>query len=77
MKEVLAELSKYPVKTWLILNGILIVTHDIAHSHINQMIESSKPINYYIKNHPIYYADPAKTPEGMPSSASERPPLAA
>lgn len=69
MKEVLAELSKYPVKTRLSLNGTLIVARDIAHARINQMLDEGKPMPEYFKNHPIYYAGPAKTPEGMPSGS--------
>lgn len=69
MKEVLAELSKYPVKTRLSLNGTLIVARDIAHARINQMIEEGKPMPDYFKNHPVYYAGPAKTPAGMPSGS--------
>jgi fumarate hydratase, class I len=69
MKEVLAELSKYPVKTRLNLKGTLIVARDIAHARINQMLEEGKPMPDYFKNHPIYYAGPAKTPEGMASGS--------
>jgi len=69
MKEVLAELSKYPVKTRLSLNGTLIVARDIAHAQIKKMIDDGKPMPEYFKNHPIYYAGPAKTPQGMPSGS--------
>jgi fumarate hydratase class I len=69
MKEVLAGLSKYPVKTRLSLNGTLIVARDIAHAQIKKMIDEGKPMPEYFKNHPIYYAGPAKTPEGMPSGS--------
>lgn len=69
MKEVLAELSKYPVKTRLSLNGTLIVARDVAHARINKMIEEGKPLPQYFKDHPIYYAGPAKTPAGMPSGS--------
>jgi fumarate hydratase, class I len=69
MKEVLADLSKYPIKTRLSLNGTLIVARDIAHAQIKKMIDEGKPIPEYFKNHPIYYAGPAKTPEGMPSGS--------
>jgi len=69
MKEVLAELSKYPVKTRLSLNGTLIVARDIAHARINKMLEEGIPMPDYFKNHPVYYAGPAKTPEGMPSGS--------
>src|SRR5659263_69237 len=60
MKEVLAELSKYPVKTRLNLNGTLIVARDIAHAQIKQLIDEGKPMPDYFRNHPIYYAGPAK-----------------
>lgn len=69
MKEVLAELSKYPIKTRLKLNGTLIVARDMAHAKIKDLIDSGKPMPEYFKNHPIYYAGPAKTPEGMPSGS--------
>ena len=69
MKEVLAQLTKYPVKTRLNLKGTLIVARDIAHARIKQMIDEGKPMPDYFKNYPIYYAGPAKTPEGMPSGS--------
>lgn len=69
MKEVLAELSQYPIKTRLKLNGTLIVARDIAHAKIKEIIDSGKPMPEYFKNHPIYYAGPAKTPDGMPSGS--------
>ena len=69
MKEVLAQLTKYPVKTRLNLRGTLIVARDIAHARIKKMIDEGKPMPEYFKNHPIYYAGPAKTPAGMPSGS--------
>jgi fumarate hydratase class I len=69
MKEILADLSKYPVKTRLSLTGTLIVARDMAHANIKKMIDGGKPVPEYFKNHPIYYAGPAKTPEGMPSGS--------
>ena len=69
MKEVLAELTKYPVKTRLSLNGTLIVARDIAHARIKKLIDEGKPMPEYFKDHPVYYAGPAKTPEGMPSGS--------
>ncbi len=69
MKDILAELSKYPVKTRLSLNGTLIVARDIAHAKINEMLQQGKEMPSYFKNHPIYYAGPAKTPEGMPTGS--------
>ena len=69
MPEILAELSKYPIKTRLKLNGTLIVARDIAHAKIKELLDAGKPIPEYFKNHPIYYAGPAKTPDGMPSGS--------
>jgi fumarate hydratase class I len=69
MDEVLKELSKHPVKTRLNLNGTLIVARDIAHAQIKKMIDEGKPMPEYFKNHPVYYAGPAKTPAGMPSGS--------
>jgi fumarate hydratase class I len=69
MKEVLAELTKYPVRTRLNLKGTLIVARDIAHARIKKIIDEGKPMPDYFKNYPIYYAGPAKTPAGMPSGS--------
>lgn len=69
MPEILAELSKYPVKTRLNLNGTLIVARDIAHAQLKKMIDEGKPMPEYFKNHPVYYAGPAKTPVGMASGS--------
>jgi fumarate hydratase class I len=69
MNVVLTELTKYPVKTRLSLNGTLIVARDIAHAQLKKMIDDGKPMPEYFKSHPIYYAGPAKTPEGMPSGS--------
>ena len=69
MAEVLAELSKHPIKTRLKLNGTLIVARDMAHARIKEIIDSGAPMPDYFKNHPIYYAGPAKTPQGMPSGS--------
>jgi len=69
MKEILATLTRYPVKTRLSLNGTLIVARDIAHARIKKMVDEGKPLPEYFRNHPIYYAGPAKTPEGMPSGS--------
>jgi fumarate hydratase class I len=69
MAEVLAELSKYPIKTRLKLNGTLIVARDVAHAKIKELIDAGMPMPEYFKNHPVYYAGPAKTPEGMPSGS--------
>jgi fumarate hydratase class I len=69
MKEILAQLTKYPVKTRLSLTGTLIVARDIAHARVRKMIDEGNSMPEYFKNHPIYYAGPAKTPEGMPSGS--------
>lgn len=69
MPEVLAELSKYPVSTRLSLNGTIIVGRDIAHAKIKERLDAGEPMPQYLKDHPIYYAGPAKTPEGMPSGS--------
>ncbi len=69
MKEILAQLSLYPVKTRLSLNGTLIVARDIAHARIKKLLDEGKPMPEYFRNHPIYYAGPAKTPEGMVSGS--------
>ena len=69
MNEVLAELTKYPIKTRLKLSGTVIVARDIAHAKIKELLDAGKPMPDYFKNHPIYYAGPAKTPDGMPSGS--------
>ncbi len=69
MPEVLAELSKYPVSTRLSLNGTIIVGRDIAHAKIKQRLDAGEPMPQYLKDHPIYYAGPAKTPAGMASGS--------
>ncbi len=65
MKEILAELSKYPVATRLSLNGTIIVGRDIAHAKLKERLDKGEGLPQYIKDHPIYYAGPAKTPQGM------------
>ena len=69
MPEVLAELTKYPVSTRLSLNGTIIVGRDIAHAKIKERLDRGEEMPQYLKDHPIYYAGPAKTPEGMPSGS--------
>jgi fumarate hydratase, class I len=69
MREILAELTKYPVRTRLSLTGTLIVARDIAHAQIKKMIDEGKPMPGYLRDHPVYYAGPAKTPAGMPSGS--------
>lgn len=69
IENVLKELSKYPTKTRLNLNGTLIVARDMAHARIKEMLDDGKPMPDYLKNHPVYYAGPAKTPKGMASGS--------
>jgi fumarate hydratase class I len=69
MKEILATLSRYPVKTRLSLSGPMIVARDLAHAKLRERLESGQGLPDYIKNHPVYYAGPAKTPEGYASGA--------
>lgn len=69
MKEVLADLSKYPVSTLLLLSGTIVVGRDIAHAKLREKIERGEGLPQYVKDHPIYYAGPAKTPQGMPSGS--------
>ncbi|TVR71711.1 MAG: fumarate hydratase [Marinilabiliales bacterium] len=69
MKEILAQLSEHPVGTRLSLNGTIIVGRDIAHARLKERIDKGEGLPQYIKDHPIYYAGPAKTPEGMPSGS--------
>ncbi len=69
MDKVRATLSKYPIKTRLNIKGTLIVARDIAHAEIKKMIDAGKPMPEYFKNHPVYYAGPAKTPTGMASGS--------
>jgi fumarate hydratase, class I len=69
MKEILATLSKYPVKTRLSLSGPLIVARDLAHAKLRERLEAGQGLPDYFKNHPIYYAGPAKTPTGYASGA--------
>ena len=69
MDKVRAILTKYPIKTRLNLRGTLIVARDIAHARIKQMLDEGKPMPEYFKKHPVYYAGPAKTPQGMASGS--------
>lgn len=69
MPEILAELSRYPVKTRLSLTGPLVVARDIAHAKIKERLDAGEPMPEYLRNHPVYYAGPAKTPEGMASGS--------
>src|SRR6202007_580388 len=69
MRELLATLSKHPIKTRLSLTGTMIVARDSAHAKLRERLEKGEPLPDYFKNHPIYYAVPAKTPEGYASGA--------
>ena len=69
MNDILAELSKHPIKTRLSLNGTIIVARDLAHAKIRALLESGREMPQYMKDHPVYYAGPAKTPTGMASGS--------
>jgi fumarate hydratase class I len=69
MPEILAELTKHPVKTRLSLTGPMIVARDIAHAKIKERLDRGEPMPEYLQDHPVYYAGPAKKPEGMPSGS--------
>ena len=69
MEEISAQLSQYSVGTGLSLNGDIIVARDIAHSKLKELIDAGQELPTYIKDHMIYYAGPAKTPEGLPSGS--------
>jgi fumarate hydratase, class I len=65
MADILAELNRYPVRTRLSLTGTMVVARDIAHAKLKQRLDNGLPLPDYLKNHPVYYAGPAKTPAGM------------
>ena len=69
MDQIRATLSKYPVKTRLKLTGSLIVARDLAHAKIKERLDAGEPMPDYMRNHPVYYAGPAKTPKGMASGS--------
>lgn len=69
MDDIRAELSRYPVKTRLSLSGPMIVARDIAHAKLKERIDAGQGLPQYVKDHPIYYAGPAKTPDGMASGS--------
>jgi fumarate hydratase class I len=69
MKEILAQLAKYPIKTRLSLTGPMVVARDLAHSKLRERLEQGQGLPDYFKNHPVYYAGPAKTPTGYASGA--------
>ncbi|SFU16580.1 fumarase, class I, homodimeric [Kosakonia arachidis] len=69
MKDILAQLSAFPVSTRLSLNGTIIVARDIAHAKLKELLDNGEELPQYVKDHPIYYAGPAKTPEGYASGS--------
>ena len=69
MSKILSDLSQYPVKTRLSLSGKMIVARDIAHAKLKEIVDRGEVLPHYFKNHPVYYAGPAKTPDGMPSGS--------
>jgi fumarate hydratase class I len=69
MDEILAELTKHPVKTRVSLTGPLVVARDLAHAKIKERLDAGEPMPDYLRDHPVYYAGPAKTPAGMPSGS--------
>jgi fumarate hydratase class I len=69
MPDILAELSKHPVKTRLSLTGPLVVARDIAHAKIKERLDAGEEMPQYLRDHPVYYAGPAKTPEGFASGS--------
>ncbi len=69
MPDILKTLSAYPIKTRLSLTGTIIVARDLAHSRIQTMLEAGEPMPQYFKDHMVYYAGPAKQPDGMPSGS--------
>jgi len=69
MQQILAELTKYPIRTRLALTGTMIVARDAAHAKIREQLDRGEPMPDYFKNHPVYYAGPAKTPVGYASGS--------
>ncbi|MDP2603291.1 MAG: fumarate hydratase [Deltaproteobacteria bacterium] len=69
MKEILAQLTKHPVTTQLSLTGTMIVARDIAHAKLKERVDRGEGLPQYLKEHPVYYAGPAKTPAGLPSGS--------
>ena len=69
MDEVRAQLSKHPIKTRLSLTGTIVVARDLAHSRIKEMLDAGKPLPQYLKDYAVYYAGPAKTPQGYASGS--------
>jgi len=69
MDQIRQQLSQYPIRTRLSLTGPMVVARDIAHAKLKERIDRGEGLPQYVKDHPIYYAGPAKTPEGMPSGS--------
>jgi fumarate hydratase, class I len=69
MKDILAELAKHPVATMVSLTGPIVVARDIAHARLKERLDRGEGLPPYFKDHPVYYAGPAKTPEGLPSGS--------
>jgi len=69
MKEILAELTRHPVTTQLSLTGTIVVARDIAHAKLKERLDQGQGLPQYLKDHPVYYAGPAKTPKGLPSGS--------
>jgi fumarate hydratase class I len=69
MKDILADLSQYPVTTRLLLFGPIVVARDIAHAKLKERLDAGQPLPEYFRNHPVYYAGPAKKPEGYASGS--------
>jgi fumarate hydratase, class I len=69
MDEIRAELSRYPIKTRLALSGPMVVARDIAHAKINERLDAGEPMPGYLRDHAVYYAGPAKTPDGYASGS--------
>ncbi len=69
MQEILAELTRHPVATAVSLTGTIVVARDIAHAKLKERLDRGEGLPQYFKDHPVYYAGPAKTPEGLPSGS--------
>ena len=69
MKDILADLNQYPVTTRLLLSGPIVVARDIAHAKLKERLDAGQPLPEYFRNHPVYYAGPAKKPEGSASGS--------
>jgi fumarate hydratase class I len=69
MEAIRAELSRYPIKTRLLLNGPIVVARDIAHAKLKERLDRGEALPEYFKQHIVYYAGPAKTPQGYPSGS--------